>query len=552
MTPRSRLLFLSSWLVSACVAAQAITEFPLPQTGSGPSQIAAGSDGNLWFTETNPLTQKIGRITPTGVIAEFPLVGSAFPAVDIASGADGNLWVTIADTGEGSFAAIGRITLAGAVTLYPLANPASSPNSITPGPDGALWFTELIGNRIGRITTAGVITEFPLPTAQSQPRGIAAGPDGNLWFAESGTSRIGRITPAGMVTEFPIPSGGQPGDVTFGPDGNLWFTEILRIGRITTGGVITEFPNPPPGTFAHGISPGPDGNVWFTEFSRIGRITPAGVITHFPIPSMPGDAQGITTGPDDAIWFAETAGNRIGRITTGVVGDPTQILPVVGSTPGAGDSFFRTSVQLHNSGTTPSSGLIVFHPSGTAGSLELDPVLPFTLAPGETRTIPDLLPAMDRTGLGSADVILTLGSAGNVPVVAARVFNDAGAAGTTGFGFNAMRPDQALRAGDRGVVFIPADLTAFRLNLGVRTLSANVALTLTVRNAVGAIAAVVPRFFPAIYHEQQTATAFLNGLPLPAGGSITVSIESGAAIFYGATVDNRTGDPSLQIASPAP
>jgi len=66
MTPRIRLLFLFSSLVSACVAAQAITEFPLPLAGSGPSQIAAGSDGNLWFTETNPLTPKIGRITPTG------------------------------------------------------------------------------------------------------------------------------------------------------------------------------------------------------------------------------------------------------------------------------------------------------------------------------------------------------------------------------------------------------------------------------------------------------------------------------------------------------
>jgi hypothetical protein len=149
-------------------------------------------------------------------------------------------------------------------------------------------------------------------------------------------------------------------------------------------------------------------------------------------------------------------------------------------------------------------------------------------------------------------VFLTLGSAGNVPVVAARVFNDAGAAGTTGFGFNALRTDEALQAGDRGVVFIPADLTAFRLNLGVRTLSANVALTLTVRNAAGAIAAVVPKFFPAVYHEQQTGSVFLNGLPLPAGGSITATIDSGAAFFYGATVDNRTGDPSMQIASPAP
>ncbi|HEU5250289.1 MAG TPA: hypothetical protein VFW15_09915, partial [Thermoanaerobaculia bacterium] len=281
------------------------------------------------------------------------------------------------------------------------------------------------------------------------------------------------------------------------------------------------------------------------------RITPAGEITRFPIPSSPGDAQGITIGPDDAIWFTEAADNRIGRITTGVVSDETLILPVVGSTPGVEGSFFRTSVQLHNAGTTPSAGGILFHPSGTAGT-EQDPTLPFTLAPGETLTIPDLLPAMDRSGLGSADVILTLGSAGNVPVVSTRVFNDAGTAGTTGFALSALTAGEALHAGRRGVLFVPSDLAAFRLNIGIRTLDQPVAMTLTVRDAGGAIVAAIPRFFPAVYHEQQTASAFLNGLPVPAGGSITATVDSGAAIVYGATVDNRTGDPSLQIARAAP
>ena len=549
---RKAAFFVVLLLTSGVVArAQSITEFALPNPGSGPSRIAPGSDGNLWFTETNPLSPRVGRITPTGGITEFPLPGSPFPAIDIVSGPDGNLWVTIADTAQGASAAIGRITTAGVLTLFPLPSPSSRPDSIAVGLDGALWFTETIANRIGRITTAGVITEFPIPTAQSQPTGIAAGPDGNLWFTESGAGRIGRITPVGAVTEIPIPSGGQPLDIAAGPDGSLWFTKISQIGRITTAGVISESSNPPEGARPQGIGAGPDGNVWFTEFSRIGRITPAGVITHFAIPSSPGDAQGITAGPDDAVWFAETAGNRIGRITTGIVDDETRILPVVGSTEGMGGSFFRTSVQLHNSGTTPSVGGIVFHPSGVAGSVQ-DPVLTFSLAPGQTRTIPDLLPAMNLSGLGSADVILTLGSAGNIPVVSARVFNDAGAAGTTGFALNALLAEDALRAGHRGVLFVPSDPTAFRLNLGVRTLTADVALTLTVRNAEGAVLGVVPKFFPAVYHEQRSADAFLNGLALPAGGSVTVLVESGSAIVYGATVDNRTGDPSLQIASAVP
>lgn len=37
----------------------AITEYPLPTYSSSPLAIAAGPDGNLWFTEYG----KIGRIT---------------------------------------------------------------------------------------------------------------------------------------------------------------------------------------------------------------------------------------------------------------------------------------------------------------------------------------------------------------------------------------------------------------------------------------------------------------------------------------------------------
>jgi streptogramin lyase len=46
-----------------------ITEFSIGSTaGFGPEFIAAGSDGNLWFTELN---DRIGRMTPLGVVTEL-------------------------------------------------------------------------------------------------------------------------------------------------------------------------------------------------------------------------------------------------------------------------------------------------------------------------------------------------------------------------------------------------------------------------------------------------------------------------------------------------
>jgi hypothetical protein len=51
------------------------------------------------------------------------------------------------------------------------------------------------------------------------------------------------------------------------------------------------------------------------------------------------------------------------------------ILAVVGSTQGTG-AFFRTSIQIHNPRTTPISGTLVFHRSGTSGSTN-DPSLAY-------------------------------------------------------------------------------------------------------------------------------------------------------------------------------
>ena len=152
---------------------------------------------------------------------------------------------------------------------------------------------------------------------------------------------------------------------------------------------------------------------------------------------------------------------------------------------------------------------------------------------------------MGRSGLGSADIEVASGS---VPVATVRVFNDAGAAGTTGFTEEPMRSEDALRPGQSGVLLLPADLTNFRFNLGVRTLDGGATAILTLRDASGAVVVIVSRAFPATYHEQRSASAFLEVSALPAGGSIEIAVTSGAAIFYGATVDNRTGDPSLQIA----
>ena len=83
-----------------------ITEFSSGLTmNSGPLGIAAGADGNLWFTESGK--PAIGRITTDGHITEYfnGLVSILNPWA-ITAGPDGNVWFTGNSPGV-----VGRITL---------------------------------------------------------------------------------------------------------------------------------------------------------------------------------------------------------------------------------------------------------------------------------------------------------------------------------------------------------------------------------------------------------------------------------------------------------
>ncbi|MSW95347.1 MAG: hypothetical protein F2796_00940 [Actinobacteria bacterium] len=100
-----------------------MTEFSAGITvGSYPVGIAAGADGNLWFTELGG--PRIGRITPLGVVTEFS---------------------------------------AGITAL-------SGPTRLAPGPDGNMWFTEDNGGQIGRITTGVVPPAKPVVSWSSKSR----------------------------------------------------------------------------------------------------------------------------------------------------------------------------------------------------------------------------------------------------------------------------------------------------------------------------------------------------------------------------------------------
>lgn len=243
--------------------------------------IAAGSDGNLWFTETfinrrGYTVVRIGRMTPSGEFTDFRIGERVGDPAPITAGPDGNLWIADSYLVKGRRKkAIVRITPAGEVKRFQL-SPAVGVNDITAGPDGNLWFTEtaLRGGWIGRITPQGRVSHFRLPRTPRRPESITVGPDGALWFSEKSIhykdqARVGRITTAGEITEYPVPGSAWTYEIAAGASGDIWFTSELDramgLGSISPGGLASPLvclQVEPCMVDADHLAIGPDGDLW--------------------------------------------------------------------------------------------------------------------------------------------------------------------------------------------------------------------------------------------------------------------------------------------------
>ncbi|HEV7487962.1 MAG TPA: hypothetical protein VGQ65_20005 [Thermoanaerobaculia bacterium] len=212
------------------------------------------------------------------------------------------------------------------------------------------------------------------------------------------------------------------------------------------------------------------------------------------------------------------------------------VIAAVGSLAGNFGSYFRTSLQI--SGYTTSSGILVFHPAG-APSSATDQALPFTVAGGTSTYIPDIVQMMGKSGLGTLDVI---SNNGNPPLITARVYNDAGVAGTSGFTEELITAEQMLHPFDYTSILTPSDLTNFRMNIGVRTFGSEV--TLNIEYGRGG---ATTKVFPANTFQQYSLADFSGVSPL-ANERILITTIGGDVVIYASTTDNRTNDSSVRFA----
>ena len=237
---------------------------------------------------------RIGRITPTGTVTEFSagITLGAGPS-EITAGPDGNLWFTEPTAATDRPDHPDRH---GHRVLRWRSAAAAIRTAIAAGPDGNLWFTEFDGNRIGRITPTGAVTEFsagmtaasrsrqaspPAPTATSGSPSRAA-------TASAASRRRGRSPSSRPASARAARPAGSPPART-ATCGSPSTTPIDSGGSRRPGSSPSSPPGSAPAARPLGITTGPDGNLWFTEFSghRIGRavVSSTGEPSPSPTPS---------------------------------------------------------------------------------------------------------------------------------------------------------------------------------------------------------------------------------------------------------------------------
>lgn len=268
------------------------TAYAVPTSAAGLDKIVTAPNGDMWFEMED--ANKIGRITPAGVITEFGLGETTTgegKVQDLTVAPDGSIWV-VYDTGWRALHVQPDLLSATSYSLgsYPYGD------DVEMGPDGVPWITMSYDeNGLARI----------LP-------GVGA-----LW-AENAPPCDGLLARA--------------------HDGGMWceggLNQLILSNADATGGMT--YPLPSRATDLRSLAAGPVGSLWFSRYSATWLTAPArgdvgwidqatGQTTIFDTGSRTGPT-GLIQGPDGAMWFANHGvGKGIGHLDANGRGALTKV-----------------------------------------------------------------------------------------------------------------------------------------------------------------------------------------------------------------------------------
>lgn len=302
------------------IAIRSMRVYRLPEQGAEPFDIAAGADGSMWFTEF--AADRIGRISPAGVITQFSVPTAGAGPYQITAGPHGAMWFTEYNTTK-----VGRVTAGGQVTEFSVPRPSYGLAGITGSGPGPVYGADPAGF-IDTISADGSISPTRVPSAAGLPFAIARLPGGALWISEF----KGYFEYSRHLLSFPTRSGKPSRTVTLpdplsnvvalavGPAAmrTVWFADFGTgdAGEITSAGRVLFFAAGTPASGLSDITAGPDGAMWVSaQDGIIARVTTVGAVSELALPSPGSNPDGIAAGPGKSIWVTETGSDAIVEIS---------------------------------------------------------------------------------------------------------------------------------------------------------------------------------------------------------------------------------------------
>jgi virginiamycin B lyase len=323
-------------------APAAIEEFALPDDISAPFSIAVDSAGRVWFA------QKVGKalsvFDPEKERFEThtlpPGWGNIGPS-RIALGPRGRIWFTVrrwADA-DADTNILGEFVPAdGTFTMHVLGTGPASDDQAASGPlivpedlrvdrQGIVWFVAPDQNSVYRFDPAlADLRGYRIPTRHSYPRGLAIDHNGAIWFVETNANKIAKFVPeTASFREYVIPTPfSNPARLTVDDQGRIWFVETStnRIGVFYPD--MERFDEalvPTPRSLPNAIAADGKGNIWFLEYwgNKVGVFDPVeATFREYDIPtygSEPGDM--AIDHERGRLWFSEanTEARRLGMVS---------------------------------------------------------------------------------------------------------------------------------------------------------------------------------------------------------------------------------------------
>ncbi len=296
-----------------------IVEYPLP-SGSGPSAVATGPDGTLWFglEEANTLCNVLldGSYRPP-IAVPSPNAGQG----GIAFGSPDGLGYTT-EYRTDKLAVFDPVAQA-FVGEYATGYPGGGPGGIVWQPATQTYWMLLAA--AGKIIQFDPVARAFLPglialySAACTPHGPCIGSDGNFWCGEIDAQRVARVTPDGTVTQVVL-SGSKPTVCHGGGDGATYCTDQNgKLWRIDVNSLaVSHYQNPPASTSTpYGLCADASGNLVYTDRGT-GKVSvlPAGggMAVEYPCPSgSTCQPNKLALGGDGAVWGGERATSKAFR-----------------------------------------------------------------------------------------------------------------------------------------------------------------------------------------------------------------------------------------------